>query len=638
MSIYEQFIPGQWSDNIDVNDFVNLNKKPFFEEPLFLQNSSEKTLQLFQKLQEQMQQETWNIHPDVSTLEKEKAQILDQNNEIIPGIQSVSFQKKMAQSESIEEMKEVYSFSFLPKQSTNTRNAYQLFQEVSTTDIKKALKMSLFSHTPTSFNPSFMNPDVRKIALYGTKQVIKDKKLYLKTLEKHLQTHEWMERRMAIHREIESLKNLEKFTRLYGVNVQNPATNAWEAISFTFLSILACVIENPSISFSLTQVIPFFDIYLEKDLQNHVITEKEAQELVEQFYLKLCTIRFVHSPHLTKQFSTYPHFFGETFGGKMVTKTTYRFLHALQTFQLYPFSVRVIWDPSLPLAFRSFCQNLLKIGIPLSFVNSQFLREKYDEVLFPYGLTGIAGEEVLFDAGHCNLILAFYAALNGGKDVHTNSNLAAVTQPSRGNTIEYEEALTKFKDFLSYALSLYVELMNVVVYLNESKNYYPLRSSLMNNLLFYHVQFGFTHLKKVAQLLHSLSIGSYEIKRNSSGWITEICPLSTDSEESELIMVHLVSFLQQELKKIPLYKSGKAKIRMFEEEVNNWSSEDMLKKHITLPPEFSDAAFHHSFLLSKETAFDSLLEQWFKEGSNEIHLSTDPSHRMINGILFKKDE
>lgn len=638
MSIYEQFIPGQWSDNIDVNDFVNLNKKPFLEEPLFLHNSSQKTIHLFQQLQKQMQDESWAIHPIVSTLEKEKAEILDKINEIIPGIQSVSFQKKMAHSESVEEMKQVYSFSFLPKQSVNTRNSYQLFQEVSTTDIKKALKMSLFSHAPTSFTPFFMNPDVRKIALYGTKQVIKDKKLYLKTLEKHLQTHEWMERRMTIHREIESLKNLEKFTRLYGVNVQNPATNAWEAISFTFLSILACVIENPSISFSLTQVIPFLDIYLEKDLQNNVLTEKEAQELIEQFYLKLCTIRFVHSPHLTNQFSDYPHFFGETFGGKMVTKTTYRFLHALQKFQLYPFAIRVIWDPSLPLAFRSFCQNLLKNGIPLSFVNSQFLREKYDEVVFPYGLTGIAGEEVLFDAGSCDLIRAFYASLNGGKDVETNSNLAAVTQPTRGNQLEYEEALTKFKDFLSYALSLYVELMNIVVYLNESKNYHPLRSSLMSNLLFYHVQFGFTRMKEVSHLLNSISKNSYEICRNSSGWITEIRPLSSSSEDSELITVHLISFLQQELKKIPLYKNGKAKIRIFEQGINDWSSEELLKKHITLPPEFSDATFHHSFLLSKDASFDSLLEHWFKEGSNEIHVSTDSNQWMLNGILFKKDE
>jgi len=638
LSIYERFIPGQWLDNIDVNDFVNLNKKPFFEKPIFLENSTENTEKLFQKIKHIIENENWDINPDFSSLKDFNAEYIDKYLESIIGVPSKNLEKRMSYSENIDKMMEFYPFKAIPVRKENRKTSYELFDEVATSEIKKTLKMKLFLHTPTDHIPSFINPDVRKIALYGTKKLIKDKKMYLKTLEKHLQTHEWMERRIAIHREIDALRDFEKFAKLYKVNVTEPAENAKEAITFTYLSILASVIENPSISFSLTQVIPFLDIYIEHDLQNNLIKEIESQEYIEQFFLKLSLIRFVHSPKLVENHKDNPHFFGETFGGNLVTKSTYRFLHAVLKFHSHPFVIRVIWENSLPYPFREYCEKLLNKGIPVSFVNSKFLPDGLHTCLFSHGMNGLSGEDIMFDSGSCDLEKIFYLALNGGKDLSTNLNLTPVTQPTRKSEIEYDEAFSKLKDFLSYALSIYVELMNIVVYINETTNHHPLRSSLMSNLTYYKVQFGFFHLEKLIKILYSISMGKYEIKRDSGGWIEEIIPLVSKVENYEVVTAHLVTFIEKELAKIPLYKNGKAKIRIHQNEINEMTISNPFMEHYNLPPEYINATFHHSLFVQKNEQIMRVVENWFAKDFGELHLSTDIVHTIINGVyLTKKD-
>lgn len=582
LSIYDQFIPGQWLDNIDVNDFVNLNKKPFFEAPVFLKESSEKTEKLAREMNHFSPRSS---QPGTSPLDK------------VPH----------------ETFPTVHSTASFPN-ATAAKSSTALFDEVATTEIKKALRIGLFSTAPLDQHPSFIHPDVRRIVLYGTKALIKDKKTHLKTLEKHLQTNEWIERRMAIHQEIDGLKAFEFFAKRYRVNVTAPAQHAKEAFSFIYLSLLAAIDENPSVAFSITQIIPFLDIYIEHDLTHQRLSETEAQELVDQLYLRLLCIGLVRNG------ATTPVLYNETITTRLLTKTTYRYLQAVENFPVTTFPLRVIWSEQTPESFQQVCTRLLQMGIQLSLVNEKYISDKQHTFTLPNGLYGVIGEDILFDGGVMDLEKAFYLALNAGKDVSTSLTLMSVTQPTRKDEIEYEETISKLKDFLAYALNLHAEMANISIYLQETTQPLAFRSALLSNLPFYTVQFGFTQVERVITYLHAIATNQYTIVRNAAGWIERIIPTESISSYDSFLSP-LVLFIEKELAKIPFHKSGRAMIRLYQEDEHfTYAKTDAKPLYFTLLPEYTRAMFYHAFQLQNEPIDSLFIASWFAQDFSECRL------------------
>lgn len=632
MPINEQFIPGQWIDTIDVNDFVNLNRKPFLKEPFFLAEApTALSSDRFGKVKKAHSDYKREIDLAFPSLDSEVAPWLQYDFSVNP------FKRKIGYSENFSDMKTHYGIPTDASRKESRKTAYQLFNEVVTSEISKMIKMDLFHNVPSTYSPLFIHPDVRIIALYGTKHLIKEKRWGLKTLEKHLQTHEWMQRRISIHREIDSIKLFEKFAQKHGTDVSNPAVNAEQAIQYTTLAITATMLENPSVPFSLVEIIPFLDIFIESDISSKVINEQEAQELIDDLYFKLSFINFSLSPGMEKQHESTPIFFGETFGGENITKTTYRFFQSLKTFYLSPFAIRILWNEQLPTPFINYVQKLADTGLPISFYAINTYLRKDALSFFPNGLYGVPGEDVTLDAGGCDLEKLFYLSLNGGKDTINNINLTPITQPVRKEVLDFDEVLNKFKDYLSYTLSSYVELMNIVLYLSEVHNNHPFRSSLMSHLLFYHIQFGFTNLEKAVTLLTAVYENDYQVHRDSKGWVTDM-KVTSDLYQYEGMLAQVIEMIQSEINKLPIYKSGKPKIKLYFESIASQFTSNEAETKKIIPADMTNVIFHINLSVDQAENINESVKKQMKKGFREVHLSFRDNTDLINGILYKRTE
>ena len=630
----EFFIPGKWQDDIDVTDFLNLNKKPFFEEPLFLKNSSEQTEKLFAFIQQELEKEVWSVMPEVSTLRDTNDPYAKKEQGHLPGLLFSRTEKRIGITENIQDIVMFYNFLRNPSTQPNRKSPYHVFEEVITSESRKMLKSDLFKGMPTDHTPSYVHPDIRVIALYGTKKIIEDKKHYLKTHEKHLQTQEWIEKRIIIRREMEALREFEKFAKKYKLDVTKPATSAKEAFQKIYITLVACVLENPSVPFSFTNVLSFLDTFIELDLQQKKVTEETVQEMIDELYLKLSLLRFIHSPKLAMAYEHYPHYGGETFGGGYVTKTHYRFLHAMKRFNLSPFAIRIIWDQNLPKPFKEFVVDLLDRNYPLYLVNPRILKQNGEYALYQNGMFGLVGKEVIFNAGYCDLEKVLYLALNGGKDIETNTNLYPVTQPTRTNDLKYEQVMAKFKDYFSYVLSSYAEIMNVAIYLNEVNHNHSIRMALVSNFALYKVQFGFSNLKKVVSTISAIQSGQYTLERDEKGWVKAIRPTSKKIADYDIIMAHIITYIEAEIKKIPLYKNGKAMIRMKQTGKDEIITVHDLHQVWTLPPEYSHATFQVNVQIEEDVI--SFVEKAFESDLSEISLTKGTKRYLVDGVLFDR--
>lgn len=636
MPINEQFIPGQWIDTIDVNDFINLNKKPFLEEPFFLANmENTPSVAHYEEVKNVLRKEKLEIDLTFPSFEQEEIPWFHRDFTGNP------LKRKIGFSENIQDMKTHYGLPSNHVRQESRKTTYQLFEEVVTSDIHKMIKMNLLTQVPTTHSPSFTQPDVRIVVLYGTKRLIKEKRWALKTLEKHLQTHEWMQRRISIHREIDAIKQFEKFVQKQGYDVSSPAKSAEEACTFLMLAIAGAMMENPSIPFSLSQALPFLDAYIEQELQSGKIAEEQAQTFIDTFYINLSFIRFSIPLGLAKDKQSEPFFLGETVGGDSVTKTTYRFLYSLRRFKLFPFSIRVLWNENLPAPFQSFIQDLVNDHIPISFYREDVYNRKETLAFYANGLHGVPSEDVMFDAGGCDLEKALYLSLNSGKDVATNSNIMPITQPVRQGDLHYDDVWGKFKDYISYILNSYAELMNLVLYLNEVHNNHPFRSSLMAYLVHYHIQFGFFHVEKVASLLTAIYEEEAIVTRDKKGWITNITPKNEDKSNPFIVSL-LAELIQSELSKVPIYKGGNPTIKFYLDEINSTYSVAEIEEKQPIPAEMSRTVFPANV---EETSYPDVFEfirVQMDKGFREIHIQTKGKANVINGIWLeeqtKKDD
>ncbi|QST02926.1 hypothetical protein IMZ31_20475 (plasmid) [Pontibacillus sp. ALD_SL1] len=620
MRIDETFIPGRWIDNVDANDFVNLNKKPFSEQPLFLVHNRTSSLDdKSQDLRNAIMKEP-SITTEFASLSSFSPFWLSPfKKEDIPSHIPIGY------SENLTDMKAIYHFSKTTPRDSSRKTTYDMFQEIATSELKKMFKMGLFVGSPSLFSPSYVHPDVRTIALYGTKALIKEKKWRLKVLEKHLQTHEWMEQRLSIYKEIEQLKAFEKEAKKKGIEVASPAQGAKGVMEAIMATIGYCYAENPSIPFSLSRILPFVDIFLEHDLSEGLLNEEDAQCLIDDFYLSLQCLRFSLTPGFRNETEMYPFVCGETIGGSEVTKTEYRFLNALHKYPSFPFNTRVIWGESTPRAFIEWVSRIFEAGVPFTIVDEESCPKNAS--IHYAGMPHVPGRDYLYDAGSCDLEKIFFLSLNGGRDVDTGTGIAPITQPLRSHEPDYEEVLRKLKEMIGYILNAYAQKMNAVMYLNEVYQQFPLRLSLMDHIPHYIIQFGFHHLKRVNGYLLALQEGKASFLLDDRGMITGIESESSPFTETPI----LPDLIEEELERLPLYKKGKPIVRFYTDEPQSNHDVKEALSHKLLPKSMRSHG-HHANILLTDDSLSAVIPELFNAGYNEIHVSKEESRRIKNGI------
>lgn len=497
MSHSNTFTPGKWLDQIDADDFVQLNKIPFLKAPEFLTPAA--TSALFTT--------SW-----------------------INAYNPSSWRKK-------NEGKET--------------GISALFERSCTERVKKAIKAGLLPNDYGSTVPPSLFPDFRLIPLYGTRKLIQEKKQNIKQSDNAFQTPEWVEQRLLAANEMDALSHFGESLKAIGLDPLAPAGSAKQCFTLFAQSVSAAAAENPDVPFSLGDVTPFLDIYLEQDLRTKRITEEQAQHYVDTLLTELSRVPFTTG---TLVF---------VFSERDLTKTTYRFLNSFLSRSDLAFPIRFLHSEQAASPHFHHWAERVAAHVPASSFHQ--VGPMSGDTIFLNGIPGRTGEDLALSAGPIDLLSAFYLSLNGGKDVKTNANLLSNVQPLKQDTIPYPEAMNRFRETLIFVLNLYSSTLNHLFYLSEHYLSHPYRYSLHTSFRYYTLQFSFCNLKPVLDIFSSLQAGRYSVIRNEKNWIEciECIPGEETNGESEAGEA-ILAYLKQQIERLPHYKDGKPLLQIMD--------------------------------------------------------------------------
>lgn len=520
--MYETFLPGKWVDNIDVNDFVNLNKIPFLGEPYFLEDIS--------------------FYKDYKNLLTHY--ITEQTIISIPN-------EKLLSTQSIVD--ELLSFSYdqtkTPFLFNEKKSFDKIFNDTASTDLKNSIRMGLLEDGFGEEIPPIFFPDIRQLSLYGLTKIINEKRKRLKQTNDSFQTGDWIEKRIDINNQIESL---EKFNNKLPVSMKRPSKNIIEILNNLLHIILHSIKENPSVTFQLPSLIQYIDIFIEKEIQVKNMTDKEANQLVAEFYTKILIVHY-HLKSIGINFIAI-----ETIFSAEPTKTTYRFLSFYESLGDLKFPLTVIAHPETPNTLDSCFTNLIKNKSPIRFIyHTMFNRNQMYSIShlgFPYD----SSKDVILYNKPCDLIKLFFITLNGGKDIETNYNLFPVYQRFKTKDIDYDLFYNQFKEVTSIVFTLYAEANNLLMYLSERYFSHSFRNAFKDFNHYYFYYFNFLQIDKLARNIVSIKRNKYEINKDERGFIIDFnITYEIDDDEVSKEIEQLTFLFKSEMRKIPFYQLGK---------------------------------------------------------------------------------
>lgn len=636
MSFNEHFIPGKWIDTIDVNDFVNLNKKPFLDDSSFLiQTVRNDISEYFSIIKKAYDRNEFKIHLGFSDFKNQFVHRFDSlNDDINPFIVPVGF------SENLDAFKNFYPIDSFGDRESFRQAPIAMFHDIAITDMKKMMQIQLLKNIPANFSATTFHPDIRIVPLYGTRFLIKEKRWLLKSLEKRLKTNEWIQQRIDIQNQISAIEKFEKFAAKHDTDVTKPVSSSKQLLDVLIVSLTYLFLENPSIPFCFDQIISFIDVFLESELEEGLISEEEAQAFVDSFYLQSSLYRFSISPHLASIFNTDMYFFSETFSNFNVCKTSYRFLNSLKRLKLFNYHINLIFDDTQDdelsnSNFYDFFNTIKDDLYTYSFYNPKSFKKNI-YLSFDFNAQSyVPSEDLVFDMGSLDLKKLMFLTLNGGKDVVTNSNITPVSQPLRKDDFTYEEFYMKFKDFLIYSVNTFLSMASIVQNLLSRNSTQNLRQSMSYYINFFNPQFSFENLHEVAYILSAIKENAFTVSRNSKRWITDIKPHESVVCD-DFVFFDLVELIESEIKKIPQHRMGEISIRFFGANKSDFLSLGDLGNYLTAIPELSKSKF--SFNITGSPTIEELME-FSSDGYNSLHI-TVPNDEVYNyhGMVLKKNK
>lgn len=579
------FRPGAWQQNINVSNFIELNYTPYDGDESFLTGTTDKT------------QTLWNICLNLMKMETENGGVLDvdsntatsitahqpgyiqKNLEEIVGLQTDAPLKRAINpfggirmaSQACEaygytisrEIKEIFS----RYRTTHNDGVFSAY----TDEMKKARKSGVITGLPDAYGRGRIIGDYRRVALYGVDYLVKNKRQDLDMLSKANATEEIIRLREEIHSQINSLIELKQMAADYGYDISVPASNAKEAIQWTYFAYLGAVKEQNGAAMSLGRVNTFFDIYIERDLVNGYITECQAQELIDQFIIKLRLVRHLRTPEYNDLFAGDPVWITEAIGGMgcdgrhRITKTAYRILHTLINLGPSPEpNLTVLWSVNLPQHFKEYCAKISIQTSSIQYENDDLMRPIYGD---DYGIACCVsatriGYDMQFFGARCNLPKLLLMALNGGKDEISGLQVGPENDIYQEEYLDYDKVITRYSQYQNWLAELYVNTMNTIHYMHDKYAYEKLQMSLINTDVHRSMAFGVAGLSVVADSLSAIKYAKVKPLRNEQGLITDFCiegefpKYGNNDNKVDSIAVNIVKNFITALKKHNTYRNA----------------------------------------------------------------------------------
>ncbi|MEI6532837.1 MAG: formate C-acetyltransferase [Candidatus Roizmanbacteria bacterium] len=574
----------KYSGSIDVRDFVLQNITPFEGDSSFLSGPSERTKKLWNVclslLQEERVKKVLDIDTSViSTINSHDAGYVDKDQEVIVGLQTDAPLKRGIKPHGgiriVEKACAEYGRSVAPE-IVEIFNKYRKSHNdgifaVYTEEIRLLRSLGILTGLPDNYARGRIIGDYRRLALYGSDKLIEEKEKD-KTMLSGDMTDELIRLREEISEQIVAIKLIKDMAQRYGYDVSVPAKNALEAIQWTYFAYLAGIKEHDGAAMSMGNVSNFFDIYIERDLQSGLLTEEGAQELVDQFVIKLRLVRHLRMDEYNKIFAGDPTWVTESIGGTWVdgthkvTKTSYRFLQTLYNLGPSPEpNLTVLWSDKLPESFRKFCAQVSIDTSSIQYENDDLMREvtQYDD----YGISCCVsliktGKQMQFFGARCNLAKTLLLAINEGRDEIKGVKVVEGISHMSGEFLDYEEVKKSFAITMKYIAHAYVNTMNIIHYMHDKYYYERAQMAFLDSELERVMAFGIAGLSVVTDSLSAIKYAKVKPIRNEKGIATdfeivgEYPKYGNDDDRVDDIAKSLVDDFNLELHKHHIYRDA----------------------------------------------------------------------------------
>ena len=581
----EKFNDGRWSRRIDVADFVYNNITPYEGDASFLKGATERTTKLWNKCLEAIEEERQNggvrsiDASTISTITSHAAGYIDKENELIVGLQTDELLRraikpfggwkvveKACKENGIELDPEVKKI-FVNYRKTHNDGVFDAYTE----EIRKYRSLGFLTGLPDNYSRGRIIGDYRRLALYGIDRLIEAQKEDLKQILGPM-TESRIRLREEVAEQIRALNEIKIMGSYYGLDLSRPATNAQEAVQWVYMAYLASVKEQDGAAMSLGNVSSFLDIYIQYDLDNNIIDETFAQELIDQFVMKLRMVRHLRMNSYNELFAGDPTWITESIGGRFtggkskVTKTSFRFLQTLYNLGPAPEpNMTVLWHPALPEGFKEFCAKVSIDTSSVQYENDSLMRKVRG--CDDYGIACCVsyqaiGKAIQFFGARANLAKSLLLALNGGRCENTGTLMVEGIKPLKSDVLDFDEVMHNYKKVLKEIARVYNETMNIIHYMHDKYDYEKSQMAFIDTNPTINLAYGVAGLSIAADSLSAIKFAKVTAHRNADGLTDgfeiegDFPKFGNDNDQVDTLARELVHYFSNELSKLPVYKNA----------------------------------------------------------------------------------
>ncbi|THF78707.1 formate C-acetyltransferase [Cohnella fermenti] len=584
-SPWRGFKEGEWQEKTDVAGFLALNVTPYEGDEGFLVPPTEATEALWAQILELMKLERDNggvLDVDVntvSTITSHGPGYIDRDLETVVGLQTDAPLKRSIQPyggiRMVVDACEAYGYKlpaeierlFTEVRKTHNQGVFDAY----TTEMRNARKAAIITGLPDAYGRGRIIGDYRRVALYGVDKLIAEKKRDLIELENGAMLEDAIRLREELSEQIRSLQELKRMAASYGFDISRPAASAREAVQWVYFAYLAAIKEQNGAAMSLGRVSSFLDIYIERDMSEGTLTEREAQELVDHFVMKLRLVKFLRTPDYNELFSGDPTWVTESIGGMgldgrtRVTRNSFRFLHTLYNLGPAPEpNLTVLWSEMLPEAFKRYCAKVSIETSSIQYENDELMRPEFGD---DYGIACCVsamriGKQMQFFGARANLAKALLYAINGGVDEKLGIQIGPKREPLLAETLDYDDVMKRYDEVLDWLAGLYINTLNVIHYMHDKYCYERVEMALHDREIVRTMATGIAGLSVVADSLSAIKYAKVKPIRDEQGIATdfeiegEYPQYGNNDDRVDAIAVGLAETFMAKLRKHKTYRGS----------------------------------------------------------------------------------
>lgn len=583
---WKGFESGPWTEGINVRDFIQRNYTPYDGDSSFLAGPTEKTKRVWETLEKnylsvEREKRVYDVDTHTPTdIDAFPAGYISEDDDVIVGLQTDTPLKrammpfggwrmvKQAIAEAGKEVDPEVEKIFTRYRKTHNDAVFDIY----TPRIRAARSSHIITGLPDAYGRGRIIGDYRRVALYGVDYLIEEKQASRDSVADAGFSEHWARFREEHSEQIKALKKLKKMAESYGFDISQPAKTAHEAVQWTYFGYLASIKSQDGAAMSIGRLSAFFDCYFERDLAAGIITEEDAQEIIDSLVLKLRIVRFLRTIDYDQIFSGDPYWatwsdagFGND-GRHLVTKTSFRLLQTLVNLGPSPEpNITIFWDPKLPEGYKEFCAHISIETSSIQYESDRQIREQWgDDAAIACCVSPMeVGKQMQFFGARVNAAKALLYAINGGRDEVTGKQVVEGYEPIKGDgPLDFDEVWQKYEEMLDWVVGTYVEALNIIHYSHDKYAYEAVEMALHDSNIVRSMGCGIAGLSIVADSLAAIKYAKVTPVRDETGLITDYVTegdfpfYGNDDDRADDIAATIVHTVMEKIKAIPMYRNA----------------------------------------------------------------------------------